>query len=93
MDFLSGNLDHVFSVLFELGYVDKMLKKDWRPTFRDSSENWKDVGAAIRKLNEMNSLKDIRSFVEGLPINVIDALVVEVAREYAEFAERGEMLH
>ncbi|MBK9293149.1 MAG: hypothetical protein IPM57_01700 [Oligoflexia bacterium] len=93
MDFLSGDLDRVFTALYELGMIEPMLGKDWSKMYAQDHKVWKDVGGAIRKLNKMASLKEIRGFIETLPQRVVEALVIEVAREMAEFHERKEMVH
>ena len=93
MDFLSGDLDRVFTALYELGMIEPMLGKDWGQLYSQDHKVWKDVNVAIRKLNKMASLKEIRGFIETLPQTVVEALVIEVAREMAEFHERKEMVH
>lgn len=93
MDFLSGDLDRVFTALYELGMIEPMLGKDWSKLYAQNHKVWKDVGVAIKHLNKMGSTKEIRSFIETLPQHVVEALVIEVAREMAEFHERKEMVH
>jgi hypothetical protein len=93
MDFISGDLDRIFTVLYEMGRVEPLLDKDWKVLYQDSQQRWPEVSKAIDRLNVMNSLRDIRDYIKGLPTEIIDALVIEVAREMAQFYERGEVLH
>lgn len=93
MDFISGDLDRVFTVLFEMGKIEPLLNKDWKKLYRQSQAHWSEVSAAIKKLNNLTNLRDIRVFLETLSDNVVDSLVVEVARELADFQGRNESLH
>jgi hypothetical protein len=92
-DFLSGDLDRVFTVLYEMGRVEPLLSKDWKELYKRSQSRWPEVSSAIRKLNVMNNLRDMKSFIAELPPEIIDALVIEVARELAQFHQRNELLH
>jgi hypothetical protein len=93
MDFISGDLDRVFTVLYEMGRVEPILNRDWKELYQKTQERWPEVSKAIQKLNQLESLPEIRKFIAGLPADIIDALVVEVARELAHFQERSEVLH
>lgn len=93
MDFISGDLDRIFTVLYELGRVEPLLDKDWKELYRSSQKQWPEVSRAIGKLNVLNNLRDIRDYISELPADIIDALVIEVAREMAQFYDRGEVLH
>ena len=93
MDFISGDLDRVFTVLFEMGKVEPLLNKDWKKLYKKSRAQWSEVSAAIQKLNGLTNLRDIRLFLETLPSEILDSLVVEVARELADFHGRNESLH
>ncbi len=93
MDFLSGDLDRVFTALYELGMIEPMLEKNWTDLYKKAGESWTDVSTAIQKLNRIHSLKEIRQYLESLSQPVIEALVIEVAREMAAFHERQETIH
>ncbi|MDZ4676945.1 MAG: hypothetical protein SGI74_05485 [Oligoflexia bacterium] len=93
MDFISGDLDRVFTVLYEMGRVEPILKRDWKVLYKQTQEQWSDVSVAIKKLNELQSLIEIRNYIAGLPAEVVDALVVEVARELANYQQRSEAIH
>ena len=93
MDFISGDLDRVFTVLFEMGKVEPLLNQDWKKLYRKSQDHWSEVSVAIKKLNALTNLRDIRVFLETLPDEIVDSLVVEVARELADFHGRNESLH
>jgi len=93
MDFLSGDLDRVFTVLFEMGKVEPLLKADWKEIYRKTQDRWPEVSSAIRRLNDLENLREMRDFLASLPHEIIEALVVEVAREMAHYHERGETLH
>jgi hypothetical protein len=92
-DFLSGDLDRVFTVLYEMGRVEPLLSKDWKELYMRSQSRWPEVSLAIRKLNLMDNLRDMKNFIAQLPAEIIDALVIEVARELAQFHQRHELLH
>ncbi len=93
-DFLSGDLDRVFTVLFEMGKVQPLLDKDWQELYRRSQQRWPEVSSAIKQLNTMKSLKEMRSYLGQLPADIVDALVIEVARELAQFHQAtNELLH
>ena len=93
MDCFSGDLDRVFTVLYEMGRIEPLLAKDWTHLYRNSINRWDEVSIAIKNLNSMSNLKEIRGFIENLPSEIIDALVVEVARELASYHEHKELLH
>ena len=93
MDFLSGDLDRMFTVLFEMGKVEPLLNRDWKKLYIESRDRWSEVSHAIQKLNSLTNLRDMRLFLETLPGEILDALVVEVARELADFHGRNESLH
>jgi hypothetical protein len=93
MDFISGDLDRVFTVLYEMGRVEPLLKRDWKQLYRQTMDRWPEVSEAIHVLNSLDGLKEMREFIETLPSEIIDALVIEVARELADFQGRSEMLH
>jgi hypothetical protein len=93
MDFLNGDLDRVFTVLYEMGKIEPLLKRDWKEIYIQSQARWPEISTAIRKLNDLESLREIRDFLADLPGDIIEALVVEVAREMAHYQERGETLH
>jgi len=92
-DFLSGDLDRVFTVLFEMGRVQPLLERDWMELYRRSQARWPEVSTAIRKLNELNNLPDMKNFIKTLPSEIVESLVIEVAREMAQFHQRDEVLH
>jgi hypothetical protein len=93
MDFLSGDLDRMFTVLYEMGKVEPLLTRDWKKLYTESRHRWNEVSRAIKKLNALTNLRDMRLFLETLPSEILDALVVEVARELADFQGRDESLH
>ncbi len=93
MDFFSGDLDRVFTVLYEMGRIEPLLKKDWTRLYRSNLSRWSEISGAIKHLNQMSNLKDMRGFIETLPSEIIDALVVEVARELASYHENKTNLH
>jgi hypothetical protein len=93
MDYLSGDLDRVFTVLFEMGRVEPLLKKDWKVLYRETQELWPEVSNAIQFLNNLKNLPDIRKFLKTLPNQIVDAIVIEVAREMAQYHGRDELLH
>lgn len=93
MDFLSGDLDRVFTVLYEMGKVEELLNEDWKRLYRKSLTLWPEISKAIQALNSLNSIKDIRKYLESLPSEVVDALVIEVAREMADFQDSEKILH
>ena len=93
MDFLSGDLDRVFTVLFEMGRVQPLLEKDWLELYRRSQARWPEVSSAIRQLNELKNLPEMRKFITTLPTEIVESLVIEVASEMAQFHQRDEVLH
>ena len=93
MSFLNGDLDQVFTVLYEMGRVEPLLKRDWKKLFVKSHERWVEVNTAIQSLNSLGTKTDIRGYIEKLPSPIVDALVVEVARELAAFYDRNEFVH
>ena len=93
MDFISGDLDRVFTVLLEMGRVEPLLEKDWKKVYEQTRSRWGEVSQAIRQLNSLNNLRDIRIFIGTLPSEIIDALVVEVARELADYQENKGSIH
>jgi len=90
MDFISGDLDRIFTVLYELGRVEPLLKKDWKALYKKTESRWAEVARAIHRLNVMDNFPDMRAYITELPSEIVDALVLEVARELAEFQGRGD---
>jgi hypothetical protein len=93
MDFITGDLDRVFTVLYEMGRVQPLLNQDWKKLYRQTLSRWPEVSAAIKKLNMMSNLRDMQHFISTLDPAIVDALVMEVARELAQFQQRDETLH
>lgn len=93
MDFISGDLDRVFTVLYEMGHVEPLLERDWKKLYRETQRRWPEVSAAIQSINKLNNLRDMRDFISGLPRDVVECLVLEVARELADFHGRTDVLH
>ena len=93
MAFLSGDLDRIFTVLFEMGRVEPLLNKDWKKIYRQAQGYWGEINQAIGDLNSRKSLKDIREYLEVLPPHILDAIVIEVARELAEYQSKPEEMH
>lgn len=93
MDFISGDLDRVFTVLFEMGKVEPLLTQDWKKLYKQSQSHWAEVSAAIKKINQLTHLREMRLYLETLPGEVLNSLVVEVARELADFQGRNESIH
>ena len=93
VNFLSGDLDRVFTALYELGMIEPMLGKDWGDLYERAQFQWKEVGHAIKKINRIENIKEMRNYIGSLPQQVVEALVLEVAREMAEFQERKEIIH
>ncbi|MCC6276381.1 MAG: hypothetical protein IT289_00545 [Oligoflexia bacterium] len=84
MDFLNGDLDRIFTALYELGHIDPMLIKDWKPVIQKSQNNWTEVRESIHVLNKLKSISEIRDFLNDLPQDHIEAIVIEVARELVD---------
>ena len=93
MDFLSGDLDRLFTVLYELGHVEPLLNRDWKKLYVKTQARWPEVSEAIGRLNDLNNFRDMRDYIRSLPVDIVDALVIEVAREMAQFHGRNEILH
>ena len=90
MDFLSGDLDRIFSVLFEMGAVEPLLNKDWKEMLEANQFRWPEIGRTIKGLNACKSMNEIREFIKTLSPEMVNAVVIEVAREMANFQERPQ---
>ena len=93
MDFLNGDLDNVFSVLYEMGKIEPMLNKDWKHLYQLNHDRWEQVSSIISGLNRLNCKNEIRGYLETLAEEMIEALVVEVARELAAFYDKARIIH
>ena len=93
MDFISGDLDRMFTVLYEMGRIEPLLKKDWQELLKKQEGRWTEISSAMKTLNTLTNLRDMRQFFESLPDPVIDAVAIEVAKELAEFQGRDSMIH
>lgn len=93
MQFLNGDLDQVFTVLYEMGKIEPMLQKDWKQLFIQSRNQAETINSIIMTLNELATKSEIQKYLNALPSTQIEALVVEVARELADFYDRGAELH
>jgi len=92
MNFLNGDLDQVFTVLYEMGKIEPLLEKDWKQLYQQNHEKWAEVNSVITSINRLNSKADIRNYLEILPPQMIEALVVEVARELAAFYDKDKTI-
>ncbi len=92
--YLTGNLDRLFSVLFDLGYVEKLIHRDWKPIYQAMLSNWPEVSKVIAEINKYDNLNDLKAYINTLPVHIVDFIVIEVARELADYYdENKEMLH
>lgn len=83
--FLMGDLDRIFSVLFEMGEVENVLHRDWKPLYKRMMVLWPEVSQAITTVNGLNHRKELRAYFETLRRDVLESLVIEVAREMADY--------
>lgn len=93
MEFINGDLDQVFTVLYEMGKIEPLLQKDWKKLYALNHSQWSEVSSAINSLNSLQCKTDMRQYLESLPEQIVEALVVEVARELANFYDRKESVH
>lgn len=91
---LSGNLQSMFDALFYLGIIDPILKKDWEEELKHFSDKSSEVLAAIQVANRFSGnpaalLLELKEFDQ----TTLEFLAMEVAREYAVYHSRSELLH
>jgi hypothetical protein len=92
MQHLQGDLQAVFDCLYEMGVIEPVLNKDWKPGLEEMSAGSPKLIRAIMLANSCG--KDrmlLRNELAKLDRSTLEILAMEVAREYADFHMRQEL--
>ena len=91
---LQGDLQAVFDALYELGVIEPVLDKDWKPRLEQIEQGCPQLTRAIEMVNMCGPDRGrIRLELAKLDRDSLEILAMEVAREYAGFHTRDESLH
>jgi len=86
--YLQGSLQNLFDALYTSGVIQRVLKTDWKKIQTKKEGSPEGHYSLIRQINEI-PVEGLLSFVKQMPIEVQDALAMEVANEYADFSDRS----
>lgn len=90
--FIQGDLQAVFDALYMVGVIDPVLKMDWTELTAEMQLQNEKVEDAIFQINgcEGNRYLLTEKF-NKMDRQILQFLAMEVAREFAEFADRKEL--
>ena len=89
---IQGDLQAVFDALFTVGAIDPVLKMDWSKISDEAQKNAKALEAAVSAVNACKGNRaELVQRLHAFDEKVINYIAVEVAREFAEFADRKEL--
>jgi hypothetical protein len=86
--YLQGSLQDLFDALYLAGAIQRVLKVDWNPIQTQKQRAPQIHYSLIKQISEIPA-HGLLSFVQQLPIELQDALAMEVANEYADFSDRS----
>ena len=88
--FLQGDLQKIFDALFAMGAIDPVLKADWKPLQTRMENNPALLFDLVVKVNRCEGDQAlIAEVLKSVDSQTIQILTMEVAREFAEFADRS----
>ncbi len=91
---LQGDLQTVFDALYDLGVIEPILQKDWKPTLLEIENGSIKLERAVGVVNRFATDRKILVIeLQKLDRRCLEVLAVEVAREFAEFHARQAVLH
>lgn len=89
---LQGDLQAVFDALYEMGVIEPVLNKDWKPTLEEMSVGSPKLSSAIHIVNRCGRDREmLRQELKKLDQDSLEILAMEVAREYADFHLRQSL--
>ncbi len=89
--YLQGSLQKVFDALYEAGFIEPMLKMDWDQLQKEKAKNSLVQSSLISQVNE-TAEGDLVSLIRQMPDAYAYSIALEVAYEFAQFAEE-KVLH
>jgi len=90
--FIQGDLQAVFDALYITGVIDPVLKMDWSDLTTEMSSQSGKVDEAIRAVNDCGGNRFLLTEkFNGMDFRLLQFLAMEVAREFAEFADRKDL--
>jgi hypothetical protein len=90
--FIQGDLQAVFDALYSVGAIDPVLKLDWSQISRDMKKETPKLERAMVELNACGGDRtEIINRLNNFDQKLVNYIAVEVAREFAEFADRKEL--
>ncbi len=89
--FIQGDLQAVFDALYSVGAIDPVLKMDWEIIMNEAVRHSTMMDRAIADLNDCaGDRSKLAAHLRCLDSRVVNYIVVEVAREFADFALRSD---
>jgi hypothetical protein len=93
MQHIQGDLQMVFNALYELGVIEPVLKMDWNAGLRELEAGSAGLQRAIQIVNHCGcDLSRLKNELRELDQRSLEVLAMEVAREYAGFHTREDVL-
>jgi hypothetical protein len=90
--FLQGDLQTLFDVLYTMGVIDPVLKMDWVKVNEEIVRNQDKMVRAMVVVNSCGGDQHkLQSHLNNLDQSSLSYLAMEVAREFAEYQDRKEL--
>ena len=90
--FIQGDLQAVFDALYSVGVIDPVLQMDWNYLNSEIPNHVRDIDQAIRTVNDCAGNRNLLTEkLHGMEFKTLQFLALEVAREFAEFADRKDL--
>jgi hypothetical protein len=89
---LQGDLQVVFDTLYEMGVIEPVLEKDWKPGLEEMKTDSPRLLRAIGVVNGCGKDRGLlRLELARLDRSTLEILAMEVAREYADYHLRTSL--
>lgn len=90
--FIQGDLQAVFDALYTVGAIDPVLKMDWSQVTKKAAAHGITLQQAMMDLNACRGDRsEMVKKLNHLDSELVQFIAVEVAREFAEFADRKQL--
>lgn len=89
---LQGSLQSVFDVLYGMGLIDPLLKKDWVEAYNEIPLYRNEIDRAITTVCKyQNDFEKLTYELSKFDEKILEFLAIEVAQEYVGFYERKSL--
>lgn len=87
--YLQGNLQAVFDALYEMGIIEPLLQKDWKPSLSEMQTHPENLFAILEVANTYQAdVQELKDRLKNFEDKTLGFLAMEVAREFADFHAR-----